>query len=93
MPPARDPAAPPPPVRRAATCPAGRRSIGEADAAAGALDDLALLFEHASADGIPIRSVVGEEPADVAEALLENHLDGSWNAAMRAALTAAIDAA
>lgn len=72
---------------------ADRRSIGEADATAGALDDLALLFEHAAADGIPIRSVVGEEPADVAEALLENHLDGSWNAAMRAALTAAIDAA
>ncbi len=72
---------------------AERRAIMEVDAIAAALDDLALLFEQAAADGIPIRSVVGDEPADVAEALLENHLGGSWNAATRASLTAAIDTA
>ncbi|HEY9307937.1 MAG TPA: DUF1048 domain-containing protein [Microbacterium sp.] len=72
---------------------ADRRAIVEVDAIACALDDLALLFEQAAADGVPIRSVVGEEPADVAEALLENHLAGSWNTAMRASLTAAIDSA
>jgi len=102
-----EPVSPPPRTARVAALPAefraafaafemylaDRRSIGGAEATAGALDDLALLFEQAAADGIPIRSVVGDEPADVAEALLENHLGGSWNAAMRASLTAAIDTA
>ncbi|MDF2580986.1 MAG: hypothetical protein K0S49_2565 [Microbacterium sp.] len=72
---------------------ADRRTIVEVDAIAGALDDLVLLFEQAAADGVPLRTVVGEEPADVAEALLENHLTASWQAAMRTSLTAAIDSA
>jgi len=63
-----------------------------ADAIASVLDDLVDLFVEAAADGIPLRAVVGEEPADVAEALLANHADAPCNLTARAELARAVDA-
>ncbi|GAA5085180.1 hypothetical protein GCM10025760_03810 [Microbacterium yannicii] len=63
-----------------------------ASAAAGVLDDLVVLFAQAAGGGIPLRRVVGTDPAQVAEALLANHADVSCNASARADLARAIDA-
>ena len=71
---------------------ADRRVAAEVDAIAAALDDLVILFTEAADDGIPLRAVVGTDPAQVAEALLANHADVSCDASARADLTRAIDA-
>lgn len=42
------------------------------DATARALDDLIDLFEQSAALGTPIRDIVGENPADFAEAVISN---------------------
>lgn len=71
----------------------GRRSPAvPAAAIAAVLADLRALFTEAVQDGITLRSVVGGDPADVAEALLANHADVPCNAGARADLTRAIDA-
>jgi len=62
------------------------------DAAAAVLDDLAALFAEAVADGSPLRAVVGNDPAEIAEALLANHAELSCNRQARADLARAIDA-
>ncbi|WP_203579759.1 DUF1048 domain-containing protein [Microbacterium hibisci] len=69
-----------------------RRPITRADAVAGALEDLAALFAQAAADGIPVRNVVGHDPAQVAEALLENYTHAPRDAGARADLARTIDA-
>jgi DNA-binding ferritin-like protein (Dps family) len=63
-----------------------------ADAAAGALEDLIALFAQAAADGIPVRDVVGHDPADIAEDLLANHAPAPRDAAARTDLARTIDA-
>ncbi|WP_136041617.1 MULTISPECIES: DUF1048 domain-containing protein [unclassified Microbacterium] len=68
-----------------------RPLISRTDAAAGALDDLASLFAEAAAAGMPIRDVVGHDPAEVAEALLENYALTARDADARADLARAID--
>ncbi|MFB8188225.1 DUF1048 domain-containing protein [Microbacterium sp. NPDC055988] len=60
-------------------------------ASAGALDDLASLFAEAAAAGMPIRDVVGHDPAEVAEALLENYALTARDTDARADLARAID--
>jgi len=68
-----------------------RPHVSEA-AAEAVLEDLNVLFAEAAADGTPLRAVVGEDPAEVAEALLANHAEEDGNAAARADLAAAIAA-
>ncbi|MEV6866851.1 DUF1048 domain-containing protein [Streptosporangium subroseum] len=55
------------------------------------LEDLADLFEQSAADGTPIREVVGEDPAEFAEAFLANYPGGSWIRRERERLGNAID--
>jgi DNA-binding ferritin-like protein (Dps family) len=69
-----------------------RRPNTPADAAVGALEDLTALFAQAASDGIPVRDVVGHDPADVAEELLANHAPAPRDAAARADLARTIDA-
>lgn len=57
------------------------------------LEDLADLFERASADGTSIRSVVGDDPVEFAETFLRNYSDGQWISKERQRLIKAIDAA
>ncbi len=57
------------------------------------LEDLADLFEQAAAAGTPIRSLIGDDPVEFAEAFLDNYSDGRWIAKERARLTEAIDRA
>ncbi|MCP3425708.1 DUF1048 domain-containing protein [Rothia sp. AR01] len=43
-----------------------------------AYEDLAELFERASAEGMPIREVVGSDPVDFAEAFAANYGGAGW---------------
>jgi DNA-binding ferritin-like protein (Dps family) len=49
-----------------------------ADSAASMFEDLADLFEQASADGTPLRDVVGEDPVEFVETFLRNYTKGGW---------------
>ena len=42
------------------------------------LDDLADLFDRASADGTPVRDIVGEDPTEFADAFIATYSDGGW---------------
>lgn len=42
------------------------------------VEDLIVLFEQAAADGIPVRSIVGEDPVAFVEAFLANYAAGGW---------------
>jgi len=57
--------------------------------------DLADLLERSSADGLPIREVVGEDPADFAESFLDAYRGAgrSWVERERARLATTIDEA
>ena len=57
------------------------------------LEDLADLFEQSAANGTPVRAVVGEDPAEFAEAFLQNYPEGQWISRERERLTSAIDRA
>lgn len=57
------------------------------------LRDLAELLEQSVADGTPIRDLVGEDPAEFAEAFLDNYPGGSWIRQERARLAESIDRA
>lgn len=57
------------------------------------LDDLAVLFEQGAADGTPIRTIVGEDPAEFAETFLRNYAERQWINRERQRLVAAIDTA
>jgi DNA-binding ferritin-like protein (Dps family) len=63
----------------------------QADSLLAMLEDLADLFEQSAADGTPIREVVGEDPAEFAEAFLANYPGGSWIRRERERLSNAID--
>jgi DNA-binding ferritin-like protein (Dps family) len=54
------------------------------------LDDLAELFEQSVADATPIRTLVGDDPAEFAETFLDNYSGGSWIRKERARLTESI---
>ncbi len=57
------------------------------------LDDLATLFERAAADGTPVRTVVGDDPVEFAEAFLSNYPAGKWITKERDRLSRAVSAA
>ncbi|GIH19448.1 DUF1048 domain-containing protein [Rugosimonospora africana] len=48
------------------------------DSAASEFEDLADLFEQAAADGTPIRAIVGDDPAEFAEAFAQNYTKGGY---------------
>ena len=55
------------------------------------LEDLADLFEQSTANGTPVRAIVGEDPVGFAEAFLRNYPEGQWISRERERLTDAID--
>lgn len=55
--------------------------------------DLADLLEQSVADGVSIRDLVGDDPAEFAETFLANYAGGSWIRKERARLAASIDLA
>lgn len=57
------------------------------------LTDLADLLEQAVADATTIRSLVGDDPSEFAEAFLDNYAGGSWIRKERKRLAEAIDRA
>ena len=50
----------------------------DADSAASEFEDLADLFEQAAAAGTPIREIVGEDPAEFAEAFVQAYSEGGY---------------
>jgi DNA-binding ferritin-like protein (Dps family) len=66
---------------------------GNADTAATMFEDLADLFEQSAANGTPIRTIVGEDPVEFAEAFLRNYPEGAWITRERDRLTSAVDSA
>jgi len=55
------------------------------------LEDLADLFEQSAANGTPIRAIVGEDPVEFVEALIQNYEKGGYVTRERERLTKAID--
>ncbi|NEN05636.1 DUF1048 domain-containing protein [Diaminobutyricibacter tongyongensis] len=55
------------------------------------LDDLADLMERSAADSLPIREIVGEDPAEFAEAFMANYEGGSWIRKEQRRLASSID--
>lgn len=68
-------------------------SIASGDVLMQMLEDLADLFDAATADATPVRSVVGEDPVDFAETFLRNYADGQWINKERRRLVEAVDRA
>jgi DNA-binding ferritin-like protein (Dps family) len=62
----------------------------DGDSAVSMFEDLADLFERAAADGTPIRGVVGEDPVEFVEALVQNHSKGGYVSRERERLVDAI---
>ncbi len=54
------------------------------------LNDLADLLEQSVATGTPLRDVIGTDPADFADAFMDNYPGGSWIRKERQRLTSAI---
>jgi DNA-binding ferritin-like protein (Dps family) len=50
----------------------------DGDNAASLLEDVADLFERAAADGTPIREIVGDDPVEFVEALIQNYEKGGY---------------
>ena len=65
----------------------------DGDSAASVFEDLADLFEQAAADGTPIREIVGEDPVEFVEALVQNRPKGGRVTRERERLTSAIERA
>jgi len=57
------------------------------------LTDLADLLEQSVADNTPIRSLVGDDPFEFAEAFLDNYAGGSWIRKERTRLADSIERA
>ena len=67
--------------------------VVDADDAASLFEDVADLFERAAADGTPIRQIVGDDPVEFVEALIQNYEKGGYVTRERKRLTDAIDRA
>ena len=65
----------------------------DAKSAASLLEDLTDLFERAAADGTPIREIVGADPVEFVEALVQNYEKGGYIARERERLISAIERA
>ena len=64
----------------------------DGDSAASLLEDVADLFEQAAADGTSIRQIVGEDPVEFVEALIQNYSKGGYVDRERERLVAAMEA-
>ncbi len=65
----------------------------DGDSAASIFEDVADLFEQAAADGTPIREIVGEDPVEFVEALIQNYEKGGYVAREQKRLIDAINRA
>lgn len=65
----------------------------DSDSASSMFEDLIYLFEQASADAIPIREIVGEDPVSFVTEFVSNYDQGGWVSRERGRLVAAIDRA
>jgi len=63
----------------------------DADSAASLFEDVADLFEQAAADETPIRDIVGEDPVEFVDALVQNYSKGGYVDRERERLINAID--
>jgi DNA-binding ferritin-like protein (Dps family) len=63
----------------------------DGDSAASVFEDLADLFEQAAADGTPIRDIVGNDPVEFVEAIVENYTKGGYVTRERERLISAIE--
>jgi DNA-binding ferritin-like protein (Dps family) len=63
----------------------------DADNAASLFEDVADLFEQAAADGTPIRDIVGDDPVEFVDALVQNYEKGGYVARERQRLVNAIE--
>ena len=66
-------------------------AITRGDTLVSMLNDLADLFEQSATSGIPIRTIVGDDPVEFAETFLRNYSEGQWINKERKRLTDAID--
>ena len=64
---------------------------GKGDTLLPMLEDLVDLFEQSTANGTPVRAVVGDDPVEFAEAFLRNYPAGQWIGRERERLADAID--
>lgn len=62
----------------------------DGDNAASVFEDLIDLFEQAAADGKPIRDIVGDDPVEFVDALVQNYEKGGYVAREQERLTSAI---
>ena len=62
----------------------------DGDSAASVFEDVAEIFERAAADGTPIREIVGENPAEFVDALVDNYEKGGYVARERDRLNRSI---
>lgn len=67
--------------------------IAKGDVLVVMLDDLAVLFEQAAADGTPVRDVVGPDPVVFAEDFIRNYEEARWMEKERRRLVESIDEA
>jgi len=67
--------------------------VNQSESLLAMVDDLAELLEQSAATGTPIRSLVGEDPAEFAEEFMQNYGGGSWIRTERARLAETIDEA
>ena len=64
---------------------------GDAEMMITMLGDFADLWERAAADGTPVRTIVGEDPVEFADAFAEAYAGKRWIDKERARLTKAIE--
>jgi len=65
----------------------------DAEGAFSLLEDVTELFERAAADGTPIREIVGENPMEFVDALIQNYSKGGYIAKQRERLISDINRA
>lgn len=65
--------------------------IARGDVYVQMLEDLADLFERSAVDGLPVRSIVGEDPVEFADTFIANYSDDQWINKERRRLIETID--
>jgi DNA-binding ferritin-like protein (Dps family) len=70
-----------------------RGALVDGDVLVTMFSDFVDLWERAAADGTPIRDIVGDDPAEFAEAFAEAYTGKRWTDKERSRLSKAIDAA
>jgi DNA-binding ferritin-like protein (Dps family) len=66
-------------------------SVMDGETAVKMFGDFADLWEHAAADGIPVRAIVGDDPVEFADTFAEAYIGKRWIDKERARLTRAIE--